>query len=271
LLDEVWEELGERGGALHTLPVPNLIRDPPFLGFFTGRNRVSGSRTGAAEGDNVARHRNGEVSVDVLRRQQNQLHALTVRRQHREIDLAYALVLPFSTERLHPPGADQPAQAAIGGAVLGIGEKGQPFDRLDPAADHRAQLQRPCFGVNAHDARHRIYVRDRNRIITCCMSGQHQINSVGRSAQEAEAADEAEFDEIRTGWGRDSLGIDLQGALVGGERALGHVSPPVPQAAPATPPDRPRTARPVARALRRPIAADRKGAPSPIARFGHRA
>ena len=84
------------------------------------------------------------------------------------------------------------------------------------------------------------------------MPGQHQIDRIRRPAQKAEATRHPQFHKRRTRRGSNPVGIDLQGALVGGERAFGHLSPPTPRAAPAPRQDRPRTAPPVALAPPRP-------------------
>jgi hypothetical protein len=143
-------------------------------------------------------------------------------RQHRQRDLAHALVLPLAIGRLHPPCADETAQTAIGCAGFGVGEEGQPLDGLDPAADHGLELQRFRLGVEPHHAGHRIDVGNAQRIISCCVRRQHQIDRIRRTAQEAEAAEQTQFDEIRARRRGDPVGIELQGALVGGERRVGH-------------------------------------------------
>ena len=213
LADEMREEVGER---------QLLIVIPAKAGIAFGKRlRV---RPGATKGEDIAGHRDDKPRLQIIRRKQDQLHTFRIGYQHRQRDLAHALVLPFALGGLHPPGADQPAQPAIGSAVLGVGEEGEPLDRLDPAADHRAQFERLGFGVEPHHPGHRIDVRDPDGVITPLIGRQNEVNSVRSPAQEAEATHQPQFDKGCVQGRRNPVGIKLKRALVRGERGVGHQS-----------------------------------------------
>ena len=169
LVDKVRKQFGQRRCQLHGLLAPNRIGSVAFR-----RAAIRGRRRcGTRERDHVARHGDGDRQFQIIGRDEDQLHAFGMAREQRKIDLAHALVLPFAAERLHPPGADQAAQPAIGGAVLRIGEESQPLDGFDPAADQRSDLERLGLGVDAHHAGHRIDVGYPQRIVAQRMRGQH--------------------------------------------------------------------------------------------------
>ena len=71
--------------------------------------------------DDVALHSHRQFRIQLLRRHQHQVDALRVLGQQRKVDLADALLLPFAVQPSHPPGRDQAAEPAIGGAGCRIG------------------------------------------------------------------------------------------------------------------------------------------------------
>ncbi len=164
-----------------------------------------------------------ELCLKIIRRQQDQLHILAMIHQHGERDVTFALLLPFAVKRLHPASADQTTQTSVCRAGLRVSEKGQTLDRLDPAADHRTQLERARLAMHSHHAGHRIGIGDPDRVIALRMCSSHEVHRIAGSTQEAETAHQPQFHKGR-GHGRlDQFGIKLDPALVRSERRIRHI------------------------------------------------
>ena len=161
-----------------------------------------------------------EPGIEVHRRQEDQLHAFAVRREHGQGNLAHALGLPFAGKRAHSPGRDQPAQPAISGAVGRIGEESEAFDGFDPAADHRRELQFLRVGVDAHHAGHRVRIGDADRVVTELMRSLDELHRTRSPAQEAKATDQPQFDERRPFRLGYLFGIGLDPEPAGRERSV---------------------------------------------------
>ena len=132
--------------------------------------------------DHIVLYRHGKFARQIVGREQDQLHALGMIRQHRQRDVAGSLVLPFAVQSGHAARADQACEAAIGSTVFRIGEEGKAFDRLDTRSDDRANLERRRLGMHPHHARHRIGIGDPQRIVAQRPRAQHQVHRIRRAA-----------------------------------------------------------------------------------------
>ena len=95
--------------------------------------------------DNIARPGwNADSVVKIAWWDQNQLNIIIAAKfsEHRERNVARALVLPCAFQCLHPASRDQLAQCAICFAVFGIGEKGKSLHYLNPRANYGPQFER---------------------------------------------------------------------------------------------------------------------------------
>ena len=148
------------------------------------------------------------------------MHALGMVGEHRQIDLAHPLGLPFPLQRGHAACRNQAAQAAIGGAVLRIGEEGKALYSLDPATDDRAQARGFSLGVQAHHAGHGVGIGNAQRIVTMTARSLDQRCGLRRAAQEREAGGKAKLHKRRGRWRTSRHRHDM--APWGRERGIGH-------------------------------------------------
>ena len=112
------------------------------------------------------------------------MHALAVLSQHGQIDLAGTLALPFAVQCRHSSSGNQTAETAIGGAIDRIGQEFEPFDRLDPAPDHRTQTQRAGFGMKPHHPGHAVGIGNAQRVIAQAARRRGEVHCIGSPAQE---------------------------------------------------------------------------------------
>src|SRR6516225_11282156 len=94
--------------------------------------------------------------------------------------------MAFAFGRTALAQGQQTRQAAIGGAVLGEGEKAGAVAQIEAAANDEAEPDLFCRVMGAHDTGKAVAVSDRDRRMTECRRGHHQLVRMRCTAQKRE-------------------------------------------------------------------------------------
>ena len=94
--------------------------------------------------------------------------------------------MAFAFGRAALAEGQQTRQAAIGGAVLGEGEKARAVAQIETAADDEPEPDLLCRVMGAHDTGKAVVVGDRDRRMTECRRGHHQLVRMRCTAQKRE-------------------------------------------------------------------------------------
>ena len=168
----------------------------------------------AGQGPHERRQPGGEGG-DIGLRHGDQLHAFRMGGQVVQRQVAGPFLLPAAIRVLHLAPGQQGAEPAIRGAVTRIGEEGLTADQVQPAADHRADMRLQRGTVQPHDPRHRVEIRDTQRVVPLRPGGAGEVHRVRRAVQEGKAGGHAKLDERRAGVGGEAVALQpAAGVLV---------------------------------------------------------